>query len=78
MLIESVSVCEIGETLPMQMNFSENKAMAFWGRIVTCQAIPHMDQSRYEIGIEFSDMSETDRKILAEFILSLDQKEKLA
>jgi hypothetical protein len=56
------------------MKLSEDKAIAFWGRIVTYQAIQDTDPSRYEIGIEFSDMSKTDSTILREFIASLENK----
>jgi hypothetical protein len=75
MLIESVNVFQIEDRLPMQMKLSENKAIAFWGRIARYQAIQDTDPSRYEIGIEFSDMSKTDSTILKEFIASLENKE---
>jgi hypothetical protein len=75
MLIESVNVFQIEDVLPMQMKLSEDKAIAFWGRIVTYQAIQDTDPSRYDIGIEFSDMSKTDGTILKEFIASLEDKE---
>jgi hypothetical protein len=74
MLIESVNVFQIEDRLPMQMKLSENKAIAFWGKIVTYQAIRDTDPLRYEIGIEFSDMSKTDCTILGEFIASLENK----
>jgi hypothetical protein len=75
MLIESVNVFQIEDILPMQMKLSEDKAIAFWGRIVTYKAIQDTDPSQYEIGIEFSDMSKTDSIILREFIASLEYKE---
>lgn len=74
MLIESINVFQIEDVLPMQMKLSEDKAIAFWGRIVTYQSIQDTDPSRYEIGIEFSDMSKTDSTILAEFVASLEDK----
>lgn len=74
MLIESVNVFELEDRVPMQMTLSENKAIAFWGRIVTCQALQDTDPQRYEMGIEFVDMSETDSTILKEFITSLENK----
>jgi hypothetical protein len=74
MLIESVNVFQIEDRLPMQMKLSEDKSIAFWGRIVTYQAIQDSDPSRYEIGIEFSDMAKTDGTILREFIASLENE----
>jgi hypothetical protein len=75
MLIESFNVFQVEDVLPMQMKLSEEKAIAFWGRIVTYNAILNTDPSRYEIGIEFSDMSNTDSTILKEFIASIENKQ---
>jgi PilZ domain-containing protein len=74
MLIESDNVFQIEDRIPMQMTLSKNKAVAFWGRIVTYQAIEDMDPPRYEMGIEFVDMSKTDHRVLREFISSLENK----
>jgi hypothetical protein len=72
MLVESVNVFQIEDRVPMQMTLSDKKAIAFWGRIVTYQLIQNTDPPRYEIGIEFIDMSETDSTILNKFIASLE------
>jgi hypothetical protein len=74
MLIESDNVLQIEDMVPMEMTLSEKKAIAFWGRIVTCKTIQNAEPIRYEIGIEFIDMSETDRIILTEFIHLLEDK----
>ena len=74
MFIESVNAFQNEDILPMQMQLSEDKVIAFWGRIVTYQAMQDTDPSRYGIGIEFSDMSKTDSAILTEFIASLENK----
>jgi len=76
MLIESVNALQIEDRVPMQMTLSEKKDIAFWGRIVTCQVIQTTEPPRYELGIEFIDISETDSTILKEFIASLENKHK--
>ncbi len=73
MLVESVNAFHIEERVPMQITLSENKAIAFWGRIVTYQAIQDTDPPRYEMGVEFIDMAETDRTLLKTFIASLER-----
>ena len=74
MLIESDNSMYVEDTMAMQMTLSENKAIAFWGRIVTCQEIQDTDPPRYEVGIEFKDMSEKDSATLKAFISSLEAK----
>jgi hypothetical protein len=55
----------------MTMTLSESKALAFWGRIVTSHEIEGAGGQRYQIGIEFTDMSASDKALLQEFIASL-------
>jgi c-di-GMP-binding flagellar brake protein YcgR len=74
MLIESANLFQIEDRVPMHMRLSEEKNIAFWARIVTCQAIQNAEQQHYELGIEFIDMSQTDRTLLKAFITSLEEK----
>ena len=74
MLIESVNHLQVEDRVPMHMTLSEEKTIAFWARIVTCRAIQNAEQQRYELGIEFIDMSATDRTLLKAFITSLEEK----
>lgn len=71
MLIESNCALDIEDSVPMTMTLSESKALAFWGRIVTSHEIEGPGGQRYQIGIEFTDMSVSDRALLQEFIASL-------
>jgi c-di-GMP-binding flagellar brake protein YcgR len=72
MLIESTSALQDEETVPMSMTLSEEKAIAVWGRVVTCSAIQDADPPRYDIGIEFVDISDVDRETLEAFLVSID------
>jgi hypothetical protein len=72
MLVESKCPLEIEDAVPMTMDLSETQSIAFWGRIVTCQAFQGAEPQIYEIGIEFTDMSESDGTVLREFIASLE------
>jgi c-di-GMP-binding flagellar brake protein YcgR len=73
MLIESDFGLPAEEMVPMEMTLSKNHAIALWGRIVTCRPAEIMTPPRYEIGIEFMDMSETDMSTLDKFVSSLDK-----
>lgn len=70
MLIESDNKMPIEDELPMEMILA-GYDIALWGRIVTCQAMPDIEPKRYDIGIEFIDMSDKDKKLLKSFIASL-------
>jgi len=78
MLIESVNELQIEDRLPMQMTLSEKKDIAFWARIVTCHAVRKAEPTQYEIGIEFIEMSETDRVALRCFIDSFENSNKVS
>ena len=78
MLIESFNLLPIEDKVPMQMRLSEKKEIAFWARIVTCHTIQKAEPMHYEIGLEFIDMSETDRTALEGFIDSLEDKNKVS
>ena len=80
MLIECLRNFEIGSRIPMEMFIHYDNPLKFVGRVASSQAIDKEGQKQYNIGIEFLDLSEKDRKILASFIavaLSLKQRRKL-
>jgi hypothetical protein len=72
MLVESKCPLELEDAVPMTMDLSDTKSIAFWGRIVTCKAVEKAGLQLYEIGIEFTDISESDITILREFITSIE------
>jgi hypothetical protein len=72
MLIESQNIMPLEDVLPMEMKLAEKKPINLWGRIVTCQTIKDTEPPQYEIGIEYIDMSGTDRERLELFIDSLE------
>ncbi|MBE0425861.1 MAG: PilZ domain-containing protein [Nitrospirae bacterium] len=71
MLIESEEAVKVEDKLPMEMTLSENEILRFFGRISRCQPIKDTDPSRYEIGIEFIEISEQEKTRLKTFINSL-------
>jgi hypothetical protein len=73
MLISSESPLEIEERIPMEILLSGDTQIKFVGRIASCLKTGEEGHSRYDIGIEFVEMSEGDRMKLQEFVLVLDK-----
>jgi Tfp pilus assembly protein PilZ len=68
MLIECLRNFEIGSRIPMEMFIHNNNPFKFVGRVASSRVIDKEGQKQYNIGIEFLDLSEKDRRILASFI----------
>ena len=75
MLIDSYYLFQSNDTVPMAMTLLEGQDIAFWARIVSCNEIKDTEPQRYAIGIEFVDMSDTDRRKLIAFIDSVEEKQ---
>jgi c-di-GMP-binding flagellar brake protein YcgR len=73
MLIESRYALEIESRLPMELNLPGKKTIKFLGRAASCLTNGNTKQERYDIGIEFLDMSEQHKQRLKEFVDSLSQ-----
>jgi c-di-GMP-binding flagellar brake protein YcgR len=77
MLIESDYVLQHQDIIPMEMTISDTQSIALWGKIVMCKTMNDADYLRYEVGIEFIDMSETDRATLKQFIALMEEEKQL-
>ena len=73
MLISNETPLEIEERIPMEILLPGNKQIKFVGRIASFLNAGKTADSRYDIGIEFVEMSEEDRIKLQEFVLVLDR-----
>jgi len=72
MLIESEHALETESSLPMEMTLTEDKSIAFSGKVTSCLLMKKNNFEHYEIGINFLDISEKDRAILHDFLKLLD------
>jgi c-di-GMP-binding flagellar brake protein YcgR len=68
MLIESLRHLEIESRIPMEMFIHDDNPLKFVGRVASMKAIDGNGQKHYRIGIEFLDLTEADREVLASFI----------
>jgi c-di-GMP-binding flagellar brake protein YcgR len=72
MLIESELKPDIEFRLPMEVTFTEDKTIKFVGRVASYHLVKDKDVERYDVGIEFLDMSEQDKTVLNEFVRLLE------
>ncbi len=70
--IESRHELEIENRLHMEIFLTGNKAVNFLGKVAFCLMTVAGNEVRYDIGIEFLDMTQKDREKLKEFIAMSD------
>jgi len=68
MLIECLRNFEIESRIPMEIFIHDDNPLKFVGRVASCRVIDKEGQKQYNIGIEFLDLTEKDREVLASFI----------
>ena len=68
MHIECIQDLEIESRIPMEIFVHEDAPVTFVGRVASCEAMDSNGQKQYRIGIEFLDLTEKDREVLASFI----------
>jgi len=68
MLIECVQDVEVESRIPMELFIHDDAPVTFVGRVASCRVIDKEGQRSYEIGIEFLDLTEKDREVLASLI----------
>jgi hypothetical protein len=70
MLIESAEALALESRVPMIMPLHDGPDIDFVGRVVSCVPTPDSTGGRYDIGIEFVDLTDAARRALAAFIQS--------
>lgn len=73
MLIESESPLGIDDRVPMEILLPGDTQIKFLGRTASCIKVPEEGSSRYDIGIEFIEIAEGDKRKLHEFVLVLEK-----
>ena len=74
LLIESEQKITIGSIIPLVITFEEKEIIKLLGKVVRLSE-KEDTPGHYDIGIEFMEMSETDKNILASFIESQSVKD---
>jgi len=71
MLIETEYPLDLNSEHGVEL-FLDGEIMNFMGRVAYCETIATDDASRYDIGIEFVQMPDSDRKSLKDFLDTLE------
>lgn len=76
MLIDSSHFLKIEDKLHMKIHLPQDKMIDFIGRVASCSEKDEGDQKRYDIGIEFIQMSEEHKEALNGFFENIEDIRK--
>ncbi len=79
MRIRTRQSVEINSTIPMNLSLNSDGAISFGGRAVSCAMTEDMGQVNYDIGVEFTDLTDKDKALLNSFIdylVLMERKQK--
>jgi hypothetical protein len=68
MLIQTEEALDIESKVPMELALNDGTSVNFIGRVVTCQTTESKGQTHYDIGSEFTDLTDKDNALLQTFI----------
>ncbi|MEW6110162.1 MAG: PilZ domain-containing protein [Nitrospirota bacterium] len=69
LLVESLNKIEFDRKMTMELHLpKENHTIKFQGRVASCVPVKNKKPERYNIGIEFLDIEETDRSRLKKLV----------
>ncbi len=75
MLIETSVAFDSESMVPMALSLHRDRGIEFLGRVVSCQVAEGAGSDRYSIGIEFIDVADDAKEMLAAFIALLPAPE---
>jgi len=73
MLIQSEHALEINSMIPMGLSLQADDPVNFIGRVASCHMTKDKGQVPYEIGVAFSDITDTGRMLLETFVDELER-----
>lgn len=68
MLIQTDQALAPESMVPMSLSLDADKTIDFVGRIASCSLLEETDQTKYEIGVEFKELTDADRVLMKTFI----------
>ncbi|HAM51689.1 MAG TPA: hypothetical protein DCP92_13775 [Nitrospiraceae bacterium] len=71
LLMETDEAFTVGDTLSMELSLGKDDTIEFLGRVASCLSISDSDLERYDVGVEFIEMSDRSSTALKKFIESL-------
>jgi PilZ domain len=68
MLIQTDQALGIESKVPMELSLNDDTSVNFIGRIVSCHIKENKEQTYYDIGLEFTDLTDKDKTLFQTFI----------
>jgi hypothetical protein len=68
MLIQTDQALGIESNVPMELSLNDGTSVNFIGRTVSCYMKENKEQTHYDIGLEFTDLTDKDKTLLQTFI----------
>jgi hypothetical protein len=68
MLIQTDQALGVESNVPMELSLNDSISVIFIGRIVSCHMKENKEQIHYDIGLEFTDLTDRDKTLLQTFI----------
>jgi Tfp pilus assembly protein PilZ len=68
MLIQTEQALEINSKIPMELSLKADTAVKFIGRVASCAMMEYTGQTNFDIGVEFTDLTDEDTTLLKTFI----------
>ena len=68
MLIQTEYAVEINSKIPTELSLNTDTEVTFIGRVVSCAMAEYTGQTNYDIGVEFTDLTDEDKTLLKTFI----------
>ena len=68
MLIQTDQALGIDSNIPMELSLNDDTSVNFIGRIVSCHMKENKEQTHYDIGLEFANLTDKDKTLLQTFI----------
>jgi Tfp pilus assembly protein PilZ len=68
MLIQTEYAVEINSKIPTELSLNTDTRVTFIGRVVSCAMAVYTGQINYDIGVEFTDLTDEDKTLLNIFI----------
>jgi hypothetical protein len=68
MLIQTDQALGIDSSVPMELSLNDGTSVNFIGRIVSCHMKENKGQTHYDIGSEFTDLTDNEKTLLQTFI----------
>jgi Tfp pilus assembly protein PilZ len=74
-IIQTDHHLKIGSMLLMELSISSCNPVSFMGKVVSCRKTQDKEHSNYDIGVEFTELTDRDRSLLINFIDCVKESE---